>query len=187
MNQAPGFLEKYCFRCGGLLDVSQPTLHPVPGLPGSDQWSVEAVCSKCGDKGGSSWNAQTFKRMDPSSSSPSQSSLQRALERNMGVPQRSNSLKFLDKFLGPDGREDFVGMVRAYPISVFGLKGRPVGLRFTGPVWGSGGGRPDFERKYHASFRYSVGNNVDPEKALFMRLNRTVSEMARRAHRPRSR
>ena len=167
MNQAPDSLDKYCFRCGGELEVSNPSLGPVPGLPGRYHWSVETVCSKCGDKGGTSWNIRKV----------SQSSLQRAMERNMGVGKRRGSLKFLDPFLTPDGRWDFVGVVRVYPLSVFGLKGHPLGLKFSNPVWGSVGGQPDFERKYHASFRYFVGNNLDPEKALCVRLNHIISEL----------
>ncbi len=99
--------------------------------------------------------------------------MQRALERNMGVDENWDSLKFL----GPDGRLDFAGMVRAYPLSVFGLKGRPLGLRFSGPGLGSSAHRPNFERIYDASFRYFVGNNSDQEKALCVRLNKRVPEL----------
>lgn len=170
MDDVPGFLDKYCFRCGGRLDVSEPSLGPVPGMPGGRQWSLVTVCSKCGDKGGTSW--ATLRKVDPSSR-PSQSDMQRAMERNMRVDAEWDSMAFL----GPDGRWDFAGMVRTFPLSVFGLKGRPLGLRFSSTGWGSGASWPSYERKYNASFRYIVGNNLDPEKALCVRLNKYVPEL----------
>ena len=169
MNQAPDFQDKYCFRCGGRLDVSNPSLHPVPGLPGRRQWSVETVCSKCGEKGGTSW--APLEKVDPSS--PSHAAMQRTIELNMGVDENWNSLDFL----GSDGRLDFAGMVRAYPLSVFGLKGHPLGLRFSSPGLGSSANWPNFERIYNASFRYIVGNYPNPEKTLFVRLNKPVPEL----------
>ena len=64
-------------------------------------------------------------------------------------------------YLGDDGRLDLAQLLTAVPFLVYGLKGRPLGLRFKSPGWGSKNANID-----HVNLGYVSGHRLRPEKVV---------------------
>lgn len=166
--------ESYCRNCGARLDVRKLSRPRVGGVFGQRQSQADTVCSGCGTVGGVSWTILVSRH-------PPRNPLVRLLFRLRQLRLRrqyarlTDSLRTRNLFVGDDGRMNLARLVAAAPFPVYGLKGRPMGLRLRSPGWGSKG-TPTGINSTHLG--YVAGHPNEPEKAVDIRQVFDVNEDA---------
>ena len=114
-QRQPPVPETHCRFCGGRLDIR------ITDRPGYGQRSAETTCTQCGRTGGYSWTTYGSRR-------PRQSTVSRVLS---AVRLRRSSPKYPrpPRSLPVPGKIDIRELAEAASFPVYGLKGRPHGLR----------------------------------------------------------
>ncbi len=89
--------------------------------------------------------------------------LRQLRHRRQYAARLTDSLRTRNRFLGNDGRPNLARLLAAASFPVYGLKGRPMGLRLKSPGWGGQGSPSTIDR---VSFGYVSGHPSRLEKAV---------------------
>ena len=151
--------DTHCRECGAQLEVRKLNRPRVGGLFGPRQWQADTVCPSCGAAGGVGW-ATLMSRHSP------RNPLMRLLShlrRGRQHPRARAQMRRRDSFLGDDGRVDLSRLLAAVSFPVYGLNGRPLGLRLRSPGWGGKGSPVTIHR---VRLGYVAGDPRQPERAV---------------------
>ncbi len=156
--------DVHCRACGVQLRIDNVRRTRVRGLFGPRQWQADMVCPQCGTRSGVGW--AHFKAVHPPRNPILRVLFQlrhrRRNPRSMADLRRSPTASRQRPFIGTDGQLSLAKLVAAVPFPVYGLKGRPLGLRLRSPGWGSHG-TPTIKDIH---FGYVAGHPSQPDKAV---------------------
>ena len=155
-----GPLNTHCRMCGTQLEIEHPVRDRVRGLFDRRPWQANMVCPKCGVKSGGGWGAAMAFRHPPRN--PILRVLFQLRHRRRSA-RAIAEMRRRNPFIDGDGRVNLAGLLAAVPFPVYGLKGRPLGLRLMIPGWG-GRGTPETIDRIH--FGYVAGHPSQPDKAV---------------------
>ena len=155
--------ETHCRVCGTQLEVEHPGRTRVRGPLDHRQWQANMVCPGCGDRSGGGQSVTLMFRHPPRNPFMRLLLQLKQLRHRRQYARLTDSLRTRDLFVGDDGRLNLAKLLAAAPFPVYGLKGRPSGLRLRSPGWGGKGSPSTID---HVSFGYVAGHPNQPEKAV---------------------
>jgi len=165
--------EIHCRNCGAELDMRRVIRRRMGGLFGWGRWRTEVVCLKCGEKNRFGREVAVYVARHPPRNPILRVLFQLRYRRRN--PRAMADLRRHHPWIGEDGiTTDLAKLVSAASFPVYGLKGRPLGLRFMG-TGAAGGGRPSALERI--DLNYGVGHPRQLEQALRIDQGPRASEM----------
>ena len=155
--------DTHCRVCGAQLEVEHPGRTRLRGLFDRRQWQANMVCPRYGVRIGGGRSVTLTSRHPPRNPFMRLIFQIGQLKRCRRHARLTDSLRTRNPFVGDDGRPDLARLLAAAPFPVYGLKGRPMGLRLKNRG-GGGHGTPVVIN--HIDLGYVVGHPREPEKAV---------------------
>lgn len=148
--------DRYCWQCGGALEVRRVRRNRVRGILGPRQWSADTVCTKCGNTGGQSWTTFAGRH------APLHwlgRLVYRLRHGRIGLrPPRAAFAPWQD----PRGRVNFAVLVQSSRFPIYAIRSGPHGLR---PL-GGGFSRDGTGQLRRVTFGYRRGHPRVPDAAV---------------------
>ena len=147
--------------CGSKLTVEHPRRVWVRGLFDRSLWHPAMVCPECGARSG---GGRSVRLTHGRHSRNAITQLISKFKHRKQIARLSDAFRMREQYVGDDGRLDLAKLLETIPFPVYGLEGRPLGLRLRSPGRGSSGLGGAAAIKI--TLGYVSGDPYDPEKAV---------------------
>ncbi len=154
-------IETHCPTCGSELAVEQTRRAWVRGLFDRSLWRPVMVCPECGTRSG---GGRTVRSTHGHPSRNPVTQFLSKIKHRRQAAWLTDALRMREQFVDADGRLDLAKLLETAPFPVYGLKGRPLGLRLRSPGRGSSGSGD--AAVIRITLGYVSGDPYDPEKAV---------------------